>query len=59
MEEVKLFIDWLMTCFKSLYDFFSRQHPIVQARVFMPLAMIVIALIFLLIKTLFKGGSLG
>lgn len=59
MEDINLFINWLMTSFKSLYDFFSQQHPIVQARVFMPVAVLVIGLFFLFVKSLFKGRSLG
>lgn len=57
MEEIKLFIDWLMSSFMMLYNFFSQQHPIVQACVFMPLAVIVINLFIFFIKILFKGGS--
>lgn len=59
MEDINLFINWLMTSFKTLYDFFSNQHPIVQARVFLPAAVLIISLIFFTIKTIFNGRSLG
>lgn len=59
MEEIRLFIDWLMTSFKQLYVFFSQQHPIVQACVFMPLEVIVIKLFIYFFKSLFQGRSLG
>lgn len=54
MDEIRLFIDWLLTLFKRFYDFFSQQHPIVQARVFLPLAVMVISLFILVVKALFK-----
>lgn len=59
MEDINMFINWLMQSFLSLYNFFVNQHPIVQAAVFMPIAVMIISLIFLCFKTLFNGRSLG
>lgn len=59
MDEINMFINWLMDSFLVLYNFFVNQHPIVQARVFMPIAMVIISLIFLCFKTIFNGRSLG
>lgn len=44
MEELKLLIDWIVNAFLTIYNFFKVQHPIVQACVFMPLAVLVINL---------------
>lgn len=57
MEDVRLFIDWLMNSFGQLFSFFSEQHPVVQAVVFLPLAGLVLSL-FLGVANFFNGRSL-
>ena len=59
MEDINTFITWLMNSFKRIYDFVTQQHPIVQARVFMPIAVLVVGLFFTFIKSLFNGRSIG
>ena len=57
MEDVRLFIDWLMNSFRLLYNFFTQQHPAVQAVVFLPIAGLVLS-IFLGVAKFFNGRSL-
>lgn len=59
MEDINLFIDWMMSIFMTLHNFFSKQHPIIQARVYLPIAVIVILLFINVAKNLFNGRSLG
>lgn len=57
MEDVRLFIDWLMGSFTDLWNFIVQQHPIVQACVFLPLATMIIKL-FISFANIFNGRSL-
>lgn len=56
MFEIRLFIDWLMISFTSLWNFFTEQHPIVQAVVFLPLAVMIFSL-FIKFAKLSRGGG--
>lgn len=58
MEEMILIIDWFMEFFFEAYNFFIKQHPIIQACVFMPLASLVIG-IFIAVAKLIFGRSLA
>lgn len=57
MEEIRLFIDWLVNSFGLLFNFIGSQHAIVQAVVFMPLALLVIKLFIFIFTHIFQGGS--
>ena len=56
MEDIRLYIDWLMNSIKLWFNFITEQHPAVQAVVFLPLAGMVLSIFFGVAK--FKGRSL-
>lgn len=57
MDEIRLFIDWLISSFRLIFNFIGSQHVIVQAVVFMPLALLVIKLFLFIFTHIFQGGS--
>ena len=58
MEDISLFIDWLMESFIKIYVFFVQTPAVVQAAVFLPIASFVILLFINFVKSLFKGRSI-
>lgn len=56
MEEFNLLFDWVMNAFIKLHNFFKVQHPIIQACVYMPLALLVLSLFISVVK-FSRGGK--
>ena len=48
-------LDWLFWFFLTFFNFCKEQPPILQAAVFMPLALMVIKLFFGVVKYITKG----
>lgn len=44
MAEFTAIVDWFFQVWERFYYFISEQHPIVQMRVFLPLALLVVSL---------------
>lgn len=57
MEDIRYFINWLMTAFLQIWGFVTVQHPAVQAVVFLPLAILIIKL-FMTFANIFNGRSI-
>lgn len=56
MEEFNLLFDWVMNAFIKLHNFFKVQHPVIQACVYMPLALLVLNLFISVVK-FSRGGK--
>lgn len=50
MAEFNLVFDWIMMAFLKLHYFFKEQHPVIQACVYMPLALLVLSLFIGVVK---------
>ena len=50
MEEFNLLFDWVMNAFLMFHNFFKVQHPVIQACVYMPLALLVLSLFIGVVK---------
>lgn len=50
MEEFNLLFDWVMDAFLMFHNFFKVQHPVIQACVYMPLALLVLSLFIGVVK---------
>lgn len=46
MDDFKLIVDTFFSWVIMIYDFFSDQHPIIQAIFFMPMALMVLVIFF-------------
>lgn len=45
MEEFVIIIDWIFGLWERFYYFITAQHPIIQMKVFLPIALLVVSLI--------------
>lgn len=50
MEEFNKIIDWFFSAILTLHNFFKVQHPVIQACVYMPLALLVLTLFIGVVK---------
>ena len=50
MNEFYQVVDWFFESIQSMYYFFVNQHPIVQMRVFLPIALLVVGLFLSFVK---------
>lgn len=50
MDEFYQVVDWFFSSIQRIYNFFVNQHPIVQMRVFLPMALLVVGLFISFIK---------
>ena len=50
MAEFQMVLDWFFGSITTIYNFFKEQHPIVQMRVFLPLALLVVGLFISFVK---------
>lgn len=44
MEEFYQIVDWIFNAWTTFYNFLTGQHPIVQMKVFLPIALLVVSL---------------
>lgn len=50
MEEFQSIIDWFFDSWLRIYNFFIESHPIVQMKVFLPLALLVVGIFVSFVK---------